>query len=132
MFFGQSRTVLWAAMPGGWSALKESGPPPIRILYCHQRLDGVDCWVDVVGARRDHPDNRAKEPHFTTEVPNLAYLCNVVRGGVIGKDGPQMVLDRCTRISLAAIVSDEVAILFELGRHCRSVLLVPGDENLLV
>jgi hypothetical protein len=51
---------------------------------------------------------------------------------VIGEDGTQMVLDCCTRISLAAVESDEVAVFFKAGRHRSSVLLVPGDENVLV
>src|SRR5688572_10755188 len=42
-FLGQSRTVLWAAVPGGRCALKESRPPPIRFLYRNQCLDGVEC-----------------------------------------------------------------------------------------
>jgi hypothetical protein len=43
-----------------------------------------------------------------------------------------MVLDIRTRISLAAVEADEVAVLLELSRHLSSVLLVPGDKNLLV
>jgi hypothetical protein len=51
---------------------------------------------------------------------------------MIGEDGAQMVLDICTRISLGAVVSDEVAVLLEMGRHRSSVSLVPGDKNLFV
>src|SRR5215217_3282791 len=131
-FLGQSFTVLGAAVPGGRCALKESSLPPVRVLDRHQRLNGVARCIDVVGAGRDHPDNCAKDPHITTEHPNLAHLCNVGRSGVISEDGTQMVLDIRTRISLAAVEADEVAILLELSRHLRSVLLVPGDKNLLV
>jgi hypothetical protein len=77
------------------------------MLDCHQSLDGVACWIDVVGIRRVHPDNRTKDPHVT---------CNVGRSKMIGEDGAQMILDRCTRISLGAVVSDEVAVLLEMGR----------------
>jgi hypothetical protein len=51
---------------------------------------------------------------------------------VIGEDGTQVVFDCRTRISLAAVESDEVAVYFKAGRHRSSVLLVPGDENVLV
>ena len=98
-------------MPSGRCALKESGSPPTRTLYRNQRLDGVACWVDVLGVRRDQPGNRSKDPHIATKHPNLAHLCNVGRSAVIGKDGTQMLLDICTRISLASVESDQVAEL---------------------
>ena len=41
----------------------------------------VECRVDVFGARRDHPSNRAKDTCVAAEYPNLAHLCSVGRGG---------------------------------------------------
>ena len=49
-----------------------------------------------------------------------------------GEDGTQMILHRCARTSLGAVVSDEVTVLLEMGRQRYSVSLVPGDENLLL
>ena len=74
------------------------------------RLDGVRLRVDVLLARRDHPDDRTEQRNVLPDDAHLADDADVARDLVIREDGADVLADRVTSVDHAPV---------EIRRACR-------------
>jgi hypothetical protein len=112
--------------------LKKGNAPVTGTLRGHERLNRIDCGIDIRLPWWGHTGNRTKDGHFGRQKTHLSDFADVSGCHVVGKDLANNRFNLRPAIHLAPIEPDNMPLLLKQRCEISGVPLIPTIQYLSI